>query len=140
MGRKGMIVIVDDDVDDIYLFNQAIQDLGIANDVRSFQYAEECYEFLCEQKEEILVIFSDIEMPRMNGLEFKRKINSNTILKEKKIPFIFHSTLASHDIIREAFDIQADGFFVKNPVYSELKKLVATIVNYWTITNTRAKL
>ena len=135
MRRKGMIIIVDDDADDIFIFKEIVQDLGIPNEVVSFTNAEECYSFLCTNAREVLIIFSDINMPGLNGIDFKRKINANPLIAKKRIPFIFNTTAASREAVREAFvTLNADGFFIKSPVYPEFSRLVTDILNYWSAT------
>jgi len=42
-----------------------------------------------ENREEILLIICDINMPEMSGLEFKKEIEKDTYLSEKSIPFVF---------------------------------------------------
>ncbi|MFP5439063.1 MAG: response regulator [Bacteroidia bacterium] len=135
MMRKGTIIMVDDDADDLYIFKDIVEELGIRNPVECFEDAASCFNYLQNSKQEILIIFSDINMPGIDGMEFKRRINSNPEIAGQHIPFIFYSTAASKENVREAFEaLRVNGFFVKNPMYTEVKNLMAHIINYWSQT------
>ena len=89
MSVEGPIVIVDDDEDDQVLIQKAIEELQISNACEIFDTCEEAFEFLLLTKIKPLVIFSDINLPKKSGLDFKKEIDSNSYLRQKSIPFVF---------------------------------------------------
>ena len=71
-------------------------------------------------------------MPIMNGLELKRKIEADPVLRKKSIPFIFYSTTANLETVVEAYtDLTIQGFFKKGSDYNRTKAVVKTIIEYW---------
>jgi CheY-like chemotaxis protein len=58
------------------------------------------------------MILSDINMPVMNGISFKREIDSDEILKRKCIPFVFIST-SPLPLMKQISDLSIQGFFEK---------------------------
>ena len=51
--------------------------------------------YMRKTKDELFLIISDMNMPKMNRLELKRAIDDDVILKKKSIPFIFSSNEAT---------------------------------------------
>ena len=73
----------------------------------------------------------DVNMPVMNGLELKRHIDGDAIISKKGIPFIFFSTSAMASIVKEAFSMSVQGFFIKAQSLDELEKTLSVIFEYW---------
>src|SRR4051794_14303449 len=94
MMTKGPIVIVEDDKDDQEMYAEAIATFGIPNEIVFFGLAKDALNFLMTTEDQPFVILSDINMPEMTGLEFKKKIQEDPYLISKGIPFIFISTNA----------------------------------------------
>ena len=61
------------------------------------------------------------------GLE----IDLDEFIRKKGIPFIFFSTSAMSSIVREAFSMSVQGFFLKAQSLDELEKTLSTIFDYW---------
>jgi len=67
------------------------------------------------------VIVSDIEMPKMDGLTFCKKIKGDTGLKE--IPFIIFSSLINEQMVLKCKSVGADSYITK----PETNKLVSIL-------------
>lgn len=78
----------------------------------------EAYEIY--QREPIDLIISDIDMPRMNGLELLKSVRT----QDRKIPFILLTGLKSLDILTEAIQYGISAFLSK-PI--NVKDLIAKI-------------
>jgi two-component SAPR family response regulator len=129
MSRKGPLILVDDDADDQELMMISLRDLGLENEVKCFDSAEAALQFLYSTSEQPFMIVSDINMPKMDGIAFKRKIDSCNILKPKCIPFVFLST--SIDRVKQSCDLNIQGFFKKGNSLSELNETIKIILKYW---------
>lgn len=132
MSKTGLIILVDDDLDDQEIFESIVEELEMKNKVKCFPEAASAYEFLSNTKETIFIIFCDINMPGKNGLEFKRELDSNPYLRKKSIPFVFYSTQASQKDINEAYlEMSIQGFFKKGSKFGDIKILFKKIFDYW---------
>ncbi len=74
------------------------------------------------------VILSDINMPRMNGLEFLGRVRDHELYRH--IPVIMISTEGSTERVQEAFDHGARGFIKKPFLPEEIKKVLYQVVGF----------
>ncbi len=132
MSKKGNILIIEDDIDDKELLEELIIEIGVVNNIVWKLNGAEALSYLCTTTDPMFIIFSDINMPIMNGLELKRKIEADPVLRKKSIPFIFYSTTANLETVVEAYtDLTIQGFFKKGSDYNRTKAVVKTIIEYW---------
>ncbi len=131
MNFSNPIVLVDDDLDDCYLLETAFEQAEILNPIIHFQSSKEALDYLKNTKEKIFLIISDINMPIMNGIEFKKQINSDDILFGKAIPFIFLSTSAASHLVIQAYQLCSQGYFKKPNSLVELVVIARNTANYW---------
>lgn len=134
MAKTGPIVLIEDDEDDIELFREAMRENEIENSFIIFPGGPEALEYLTTTLDQPFLIICDVNLPRQNGIEFKTAIDSNPVLRKKSIPFIFYSTYVAQYAVNEAFsNLTVQGFFQKNDSYSEFKKIMKIIVEYWSL-------
>ena len=131
MIKTGPIVIVEDDQDDCDLFTDAIKDLRIENEVLCFSNGLDALNYLTETRDLPFLIFCDISMPVMDGLELKRRIEKDEKLKRKSVPIIFFTTAATPQVAKEAYYLSAQGFFEKPVKYIDTLVLLKHIIDYW---------
>lgn len=132
MIKNGNILIVEDDADDKEILEDVIVSLGNTNKIVWKMNGAEALSYLSGSDEKMLIIFCDINMPIMNGLELKRLIDADPVLRKKSIPFIFYSTAASEQAIEEAYTtLSIQGFFTKENDYHKTKSMVNVVIEYW---------
>ncbi len=131
MNKGGPIIIIEDDLDDQDILTEIFQELNYKNEIIFFKEGEKALEYLTDTTIEPFIIFSDINMPRLNGMELRAKVHENEDLRIKSIPYLFFSTSAEQQYVIDAYSKSIQGFFVKPKVYSEIKETIKTIVEYW---------
>ena len=131
MDRHGPIMIIEDDLDDQYMFNEVFKDLNYANEIIFFGDGLAALNYLTESSVKPFIIFSDINMPRLNGIELRERILQNEDLRLKSIPYLFFSTTAEQRFVIDAYSKSAQGFFIKPATFKELKDTVKLILEYW---------
>lgn len=125
------IVIVEDDADDQYFIRTICDKLGVTAELLFFENGLQALNYLETTQSKTFLILCDINMPVMNGIELRRKIQENTMLRKKSIPFIFLSTAARQKEVEEAYDLTVQGFFVKASQLAEMEKSLELILKYW---------
>ena len=131
MNRTGPIIIIEDDKGDQELLNIAFEELDIMNEIIFFQDPEIALDFLMTSTEEPFIILSDLNMPKLSGIELREKIDTNEDLRLKCIPYLFFSTSAEQKYVVDAYSKSVQGFFIKPNTVDALTKILATIVQYW---------
>ncbi len=131
MSKLGPIVIVDDDQDDWEIYEMVFQELDVKNPVRFFDLCQDAFDYLCTTAEAPFLIICDVNMPRMNGIEFRQKITGSETLRRKSIPFIFMSTTAAQGVVEEAYVLTVQGFFEKGKTIDLTRDTLRLIVEYW---------
>ena len=132
--KSGPIIVVEDDADDRDVFEEILKELEIPNSVIWFKACNDAFNYLNQTTEQPFIIFCDVNMPGLNGIEFKRKIDNDPHLRRKSIPFVFYSTSINQRTINEAYtQMTVQGFFQKKNSYSELKKIIKLILDYWNV-------
>lgn len=130
---KGKIILVDDELYEKELLSLALRKKHWDIELEYFSSAEEALQHLKENDDEIFLIISDINMPKMNGLDFKRAIDSDKFLMTKSIPFIFASTAQTKEQVTEAYQYRVQGYFRKPSTLEEQAEMLEIIIRYWII-------
>lgn len=131
MNHSGPIIIIEDDLDDQELLTDAFKELAYENIVRFFTTGFDALEYLNTTEEKPFIILSDINLPKISGIELRNKITQNEELRLKCIPYLFFTTAASQQAIIEAYSKSAQGFFVKPTKYEHLIVMLRKIIDYW---------
>jgi CheY-like chemotaxis protein len=129
--KNGPILLIEDDVDDQEFIIDALQMLGVKNDIKIFVNGQKALDYLLETAEQPFIILSDVNLPIMNGLQLKSEIQRNEYLRCKAIPFIFLSTSADTKAVFTAFELSVQGFFVKENTYEGIQQQLRQIIEYW---------
>ncbi len=132
MAKAGPIILIEDDIDDQNILGEALREIGVTNEVISFLNAPEAFTYLKTTTEQPFIILCDVNLPKQNGIDFKRQIDSDPQLRKKSIPFLFFSTSVDQNSVNEAYtEMTVQGFFQKSNTYKDLKKMVKLIIDYW---------
>lgn len=131
MATQGPIIVVDDDEDDHYLIKRVCEKIRLNSKVIFFVDGHQVLSYLKSDEPKPFIILSDINMPMMSGLELLKKINDDEVLRKKAIPFVFFSTAAMSSIVKESFQLEVQGFFIKEQTLTNLEKTLTSIFDYW---------
>ena len=132
---KGKIILVDDDNYEQEILESALQKRGWDAKVEYFSDVKEALDHLKKNKDEIFLVISDMNMPGMNGLDFKKAIDCDVELRKKSIPFIFATSSSVKSEITQAFDYRVQGYFRKPNTTEEQADMLDIIIKYWIISS-----
>ena len=131
MNTRGPIIIIEDDQDDQEILVEIFKELTYPNEIIYFENGEIALDYLLKSTVEPFLILSDINMPKLNGMELREKIHNNEDLRLKCIPYLFFTTTAEQKHVVDAYSKSVQGFFVKPDSYDKPKELIGLIVGYW---------
>ena len=128
---KPILLAEDDDVDAMTV-KRAFKDLQVANKLVRAADGEQMLEYLrTENSEEPCLILLDLNMPKMNGIEFLKIVKADEALK--RIPVIVLTTSLDERDVVESFKLGAAGYMVKSVDYEKFVDIISTIDQYWTL-------
>jgi len=131
ISSKPILLVEDDDVD-IMTVKRALKDLNIKNHLVNTANGEKALEYLKNNDDKKpCIILLDLNMPKMNGIEFLQIVKADDTLK--MIPVIVLTTSGQQQDIVESFKLSVAGYIVKSVDYAEYTKAINTINQYWTL-------
>ena len=107
-----IIYVLDDEPIALKGTIKTIKEVVPESETKGFSRARDVFEYVTENKESPDVVFSDIEMPGINGLDFA--VQFKRICPETKIIFV----TAYSEYALEAFRLHVHGYILK-PVMAE---------------------
>jgi CheY-like chemotaxis protein len=126
------ILVVDDDDVDAMTVRRALKDLNVTNPVVHSINGEEAMKYLTSQcKEMPCLILLDLNMPKMNGIEFLSIIKEDDKLKH--IPVIVLTTSNEKCDIEQSFKYSVGGYVVKPVDYKGSVEAIRILNKYWTM-------
>jgi CheY-like chemotaxis protein len=131
MNKNGPVIIIEDDLDDQDFLTEIFQKLNYPNKIIFFGDPQEALDFLNRSDTIPFLILSDINLPKLNGFELRKKLKEDAQLQVKCIPYLFFSTALNQQNVIDAYSSSAQGFFVKPNSMSELEKTIQVIMQYW---------
>lgn len=131
MNKDGTIVVIEDDEDDRFVLEEVFNELGYPNDRIYFPDGVSALDYLHQTKDRPFIILSDINLPRLDGLELRRKLHTDAALSLKCIPYIYFTTALNQRAVIDAYSTSAQGFFVKPSHFDDIKDTIFAIVEYW---------
>jgi response regulator RpfG family c-di-GMP phosphodiesterase len=132
MSKAGPIIIIEDDTDDKATMEFVLKEMNVKNKVIWFPKCREAFKYLKTTFEKPFIIFCDINLPGENGIEFKKSIDADKILRKKNIPFVFYTTGANRETIIAAYnEMTVQGFFQKGNTFTEIQQQIKVIIDYW---------
>lgn len=130
MNYKQKILLVEDDEVDIRSVKRALKDLHIANPLVVRNNGEEGLNYLRDESNKHPgLILLDLQMPRMNGIEFLKVIKKED--KLKTIPVVVLTTSQEDEDKTKSFNLGCAGFMMKPVDYIGFVEVIRTIQLYW---------
>ena len=130
------ILLVEDDDLDAKAVQRAFRKLRIANNFVRAKDGVEALELLRGEDSEITlgrpnIILLDLNMPRMNGLEFLEEVRRDEELRDQVI-FVLTTSKADEDKAA-AYKGNVAGYIIKSDVGSGFSKVLEMLQYYWKV-------
>ena len=77
------------------------------------------------------VVFTDVQLPGMNGIEFLRELRSDPALASTPVVVLTTSNNDRDKI--EAYNFNVAGYLVKPVTFNDFSELMVTLNKYWTL-------
>lgn len=132
MKKNLEIMLVEDDTVDVMTVKRALKDINVANHLIVASDGEEALTYLRDERNKRPeIILLDLNMPRMNGIEFLKAAKKNGVLKS--IPVVVLTTSGDDQDKVDSFNLGVAGYMVKPVDYAQFVEVMKTINLYWTL-------
>ena len=130
-GSKPILLVEDDRIDALTV-KRALKDLKVINQLVHVVNGEEALEYLRnESNKKPCVILLDLNLPKLNGLEFLKIAKGEEELK--KIPVVALTTSKEAPDIDASFKLGVAGYIVKPVDYVKFVEAIRVLELYWTL-------
>lgn len=129
------IILVDDDEVDVTNVHRAFKKNNIPNPLFIANNGIEALEMLRGDPSVIplhrRLILLDLNMPRMEGIEFLREIRADETLNS--IPVTVHTTSDEDNDKVDAYQLNVVGYILKPVTFSKFLESMVALNKYWTL-------
>jgi CheY-like chemotaxis protein len=127
------ILLVEDDDIDVMTVQRAFRKNNISNPLKVAGNGLEALEML--RSGEILpfnrIVLLDINMPRMDGIEFLRELRADPALRATTVVVL---TTSNEDRDRvQAYELNVAGYLLKPVTFVNFVEIMAMLNKYWTL-------
>jgi CheY-like chemotaxis protein len=127
------ILLVDDDEVDVMTVKRAFTKANIANQLFVATNGIEALEMLRADgiPASRRLVLLDLNMPRMNGIEFLREVRGDPALQALTVVVL---TTSNEDRDRvDAYQLNVAGYLLKPVTFAAFADVMATLNKYWTL-------
>lgn len=128
LSKVSLLLIEDDDID-VMSIKREFKRRKIANPIIRAKDGLEAFEFLTAGKiNRPFIILLDLQMPRMNGLEFLTKLRADNNYKNSVV-FVFTTSQNEQDMFK-SYELNIAGYFIKDEVGEGFINIVDILDSY----------
>ena len=135
------VLMVEDNPNDAELIMRALNKINIANKIYWVKDGEEALEFIfCTGRYESRsinnppkVIFLDVKLPKVNGLEVAAKVKADE--RTKLIPLVIVTSSQEESDLKEAYNRGVNSYIVKPIEAANFVKALSEAGLYWLAVN-----
>lgn len=127
------ILLVDDDDVDVKTVRKAFEKGRVTNPLYVASDGIEALAMLRDGQvpRERRLILLDLNMPRLNGIEFLRELRKDPALKG--IPVVVLTTSNAENDRVDAYDLNVAGYLLKPVTFMSFVELMSALNRYWTL-------
>lgn len=131
------ILLAEDDADDRYLINEALDESGVNCRLYIVEDGDELLDYLNRRGKyqdegdwpTPSLILLDLNMPRLDGREALAEIKAHP--KLRGIPIVVLTTSQAEEDIVQTYALGVSGFITKPVSFTGLREVMETLGKYW---------
>lgn len=135
------IIIIEDNPDDLELMVRTLKINHLANNLITFEDGEQGLDYLFKQRKYLdresdakpKVIFLDLKLPKVDGLEVLRQLKANETTR--MIPVVIVTSSNQDPDIKAAYDLGVNSYVVKPVDFDEFQEKMNKLGLYWLMVN-----
>ncbi len=131
MQKKLTILLIEDDQIEIMKFNRILTKIDSEHEIIEANNGEDALNILSNKEALPSLILLDLNMPKVNGIEFLKILKNGEALKY--IPTVILTTSNNYKDMLECYKIGIAGYMVKPLKYEDYKNKLIKVLSYWSV-------
>jgi CheY-like chemotaxis protein len=139
MNKDIEIILVEDNMDDATLAMHSLREKQLTNKIVHLKNGDEALRYFFsdlngeKRSDAPKVIFLDLKMPKVDGIEVLAKIKSDP--ETKSIPVVILTSSNEHPDIERCYELGANSYVVKPIAFESFTDEISQLGVYWTMLN-----
>lgn len=125
------VLLIEDDMIEVMKLNRTISSLDLKHKIIETNNGEEALQFLQKKEELPDIILLDLNMPKINGIEFLSILKKDEVLRY--IPTVILTTSNNQKDLLECYKIGIAGYVLKPLKYEDYVLKIEKVLEYWSI-------
>jgi CheY-like chemotaxis protein len=125
------ILLIEDDLIEVMKLKRTVYKLNLKHSIIEAKNGEEAFRYLRSGEKLPDIILLDLNMPRMNGIEFL------TILKEDELlqylPTVILTTSENRADLLKCYQAGIAGYVIKPLKYEDYEYKLNAVLKYWSV-------
>ena len=129
--NKLTILLIEDDTIEVMKMKRAISTLEMSHNLIEAKNGEEALGLLQNKNQLPDIIFLDLNMPKINGIEFLRILKADETLKY--LPTVILTTSSNITDVKECYKVGVAGYILKPLKYQHYLEKIEKTLRYWSM-------
>lgn len=125
------ILLIEDDAIEVMKFKRVLSNLALNHTIVEANNGEEALKLLNIKDQMPNLILLDLNMPRIDGIEFLS--NLKRIDRLKHIPAVVITTSSNYKDLKKCYEIGIAGYMLKPLEYEEYITKIESLLTYWSM-------
>ena len=127
------ILLVEDNPNDAELTERALKKIGLQGGLAIARDGAEALEYLRSSRPKPKVIFLDLKLPKIDGIEVLRRVRADD--RTKAIPVVVLTSSREERDVMDTYNLGLNSYIVKPVDFSNFVHAVSELGIYWGILN-----
>ena len=129
--KRLKVLLIEDDKIEVIKLKRALDKLGLDHQLIEAINGEEAFEVLKGDSEHPDIIFLDLNMPKINGIEFLKILKNDDVFRY--LPVIILTTSNNRKDVLECYRVGVAGYILKPLKYEEYIDKIGKALAYWSV-------
>src|SRR5439155_18132464 len=127
------ILLVEDNPNDAELTQRALKKTNLDVGLATVRDGAEALDYLFSDRPKPKVIFLDLKLPKIDGVEVLRRLRADDRLKS--IPVVVLTSSQEERDINECYKLGVNSYVVKPVEFDKFYQVVGDLAQYWLVLN-----
>ena|SRR6478609_6347469 len=127
------ILLVEDNPNDAELTQRALKKSDVGARLAVARDGAEALEYLLSNRPKPKVVFLDLKLPKIDGIEVLRRVRSDE--RTRSLPVVVLTSSQEERDISECYKLGVNSYVVKPVEFDKFYKAVADLGIYWLVLN-----